>query len=139
MFFRACYAVRMLTNSKGMPTNAIYGFLSMSVKLLKDVKPDYMVYCYDQPGPSFRKDIDENYKANRGETPEELIPQIPYIKQLTELLGIPGIGKEKYEVGDAQKCDFPFVERVFTVFESPFKSYKLFLLFAHSQMVISAA
>ena len=100
MFFRAFYAVRMLTNSKGMPTNAIYGFLSMSVKLLKDVKPDYMVYCYDQPGPSFRKEIDENYKANRGETPEELIPQIPYIKQLTELLGIPGIGKEHYEADD---------------------------------------
>jgi DNA polymerase-1 len=100
MFFRAFYAVRMLTNSQGLPTNAIYGFLSMSVKLLKDVKPDYMVYCYDQPGPSFRKEIDENYKANRSETPEELIPQIPYIKKLTELLGIPGIGKEKYEADD---------------------------------------
>ena len=100
MFFRAFYAVRMLTNSKGMPTNAIYGFLSMSVKLLKDVNPDYMVYCYDQPGPSFRKEIDENYKANRGATPEELLPQIPYIKQLTELLGIPGIGLERYEADD---------------------------------------
>lgn len=100
MFFRAFYAVRMLTNSQGMPTNAIYGFLSMSVKLLKDVQPDYMVYCYDQPGPSFRKDIYEDYKANRGETPEELIPQIPYIKKLTELMGIPGIGKEKYEADD---------------------------------------
>ena len=100
MFFRAFYAVRMLSNSKGMPTNAIYGFLSMSIKLLKDVKPDYMVYCYDQPGPSFRKDIYEEYKANRSETPEDLIPQIPYIKQLTEVLGIPGIGKEKFEADD---------------------------------------
>ena len=72
----------------------------MSVKLLKDVKPDYMVYCYDQPGPSFRKDLYEDYKANRGETPEELIPQIPYIKKLTELMGIPGIGKENYEADD---------------------------------------
>ncbi len=100
MFFRAFYAVRALNNSKGLPTNAIYGFLSMSVKLLKDVKPDYMVYCYDQPGPSFRKDLYEAYKANRSETPEDLIPQIPYIKKITELLGIPGIGLEKYEADD---------------------------------------
>lgn len=100
MFFRAFYAVRMLSNSQGMPTNAIYGFLAMSVKLLKDVKPDYLVYCYDQPGPSFRKDLYEEYKANRGETPEELVPQIPYIKKLTELMGIPGIGKENYEADD---------------------------------------
>lgn len=100
MFFRAFYAVRALSNSKGMPTNAIYGFLSMSVKLLKDVKPDYMVYCYDQPGPSFRKEIYPEYKANRSETPEDLVPQIPYIKRLTEMLGIPGIGKEEYEADD---------------------------------------
>ncbi len=100
MFFRAFYAVRPLSNSQGLPTNAIYGFLSMSVKLLKDVQPDYMVYCYDQPKPSFRKDLYEDYKANRSETPEELVPQIPYIKKLTELMGIPGIGKENYEADD---------------------------------------
>jgi DNA polymerase I len=100
MFFRAFYAVRMLTNSKGLPTNAIYGFLSMSVKLLKDVKPDYMVYCFDQPGPSFRKEIYEGYKANRSETPEELLPQIPYVQQLTDLLGIPSMGKESFEADD---------------------------------------
>ena len=100
MFFRAFYAVRMLTNSKGMPTNAIYGFLSMSVKLLKEEKPDYMAYCFDRKEASFRKDLDPNYKANRGETPEELIPQIPYIKTLSEMLGIPCFEKEKYEADD---------------------------------------
>lgn len=100
MFFRAYYAVRPLSNSKGLPTNAIYGFVSMSVKLLKDIKPDYLVYCYDQPKPSFRKEIYPEYKANRSETPEDLIPQIPYIKKLTELMGIPGIGKENYEADD---------------------------------------
>jgi len=100
MFFRAFYAVRMLSNSKGLPTNAIYGFLSMSVKLLKEVRPDYMVYCFDQPGPSFRKEIFEAYKANRSETPEDLLPQIPYVQKLTELLGIPAIGKERYEADD---------------------------------------
>ena len=100
MFFRAYYAVRMLTNDQGMPTNAVYGFLSMSMKLIKDMQPDYMAYCYDRPEASFRKDIDPNYKANRGETPEDLIPQIPYIKKITSLLGIPAFEKEKYEADD---------------------------------------
>ena len=100
MFFRAFYGIRMLNNSKGLPTNAIYGFLSMSVKLLKEEQPDYMVYCYDQPTVSFRKEIFEDYKANRGETPEELAMQIPYIKKLTELMGISGIGKDNYEADD---------------------------------------
>lgn len=100
MFFRAFYAVRMLNNSKGFPTNAIYGFLSMSVKLLREMQPDYMVYCYDEKTPSFRKEIFEAYKANRGEMPEELTPQIPYIKKLTELMGIPFLSKKNYEADD---------------------------------------
>ena len=100
MFFRAFYGIRMLNNSKGFPTNAIYGFLTMSIKLLKEEQPDYMVYCYDQPTGSFRKEIFEDYKANRGETPEELALQIPYIKKLTELMGISGIGKDDYEADD---------------------------------------
>ncbi len=100
MFFRAFYAIRMLNNSLGLPTNAIYGFLSMSVKLLRDVQPDYMVYCYDRETPSFRKEIFEDYKSNRRETPESLIPQIPYIKKLTKLMGITGIDKDDYEADD---------------------------------------
>ena len=100
MFFRAFYAIPVLNNSQGLPTNAIYGFLSMSVKLLREVQPDYMVYCYDQKTPSFRKEIFNAYKANRREMPEALAPQIPYIKILTELMGIPGIGKKKYEADD---------------------------------------
>jgi len=100
MFFRAFYAVRMLNNSKGLPTNAIYGFLSMSLKLLRDIKPEYMVYCYDRPEPSFRKDLDPNYKANRSEMPEDLSPQIPYIKSLTDALGIPSLDKETFEADD---------------------------------------
>ncbi len=100
MFFRAFYAIRMLNNSQGLPTNAIYGFLSMSIKLLRDIQPDYLVYCYDQKTPSFRKKIFDGYKANRREIPEKLIPQIPYIEKLTKLMGIPGLGKENYEADD---------------------------------------
>ncbi len=100
MFFRAYYAIRPLSSDKGVPTNAIYGFLSMTVKLLKEIKPDYLVYCFDRKEPSFRKEIDDRYKANRTEMPEDLIPQIPYIRQLTQLMGIKDIDKEKYEADD---------------------------------------
>ncbi len=100
MFFRAFYAVRQLTNSKGLPTNALYGYLQMTVKLLRDVKPDYMIYCFDRKEPSFRKDIYPEYKANRGEMPEDLIPQIPYIRKLTEVLGIEAIDMKGFEADD---------------------------------------
>ena len=55
MFFRAFYAVRPLTSPTGLPTNAIFGFATMIVKLLKDEKPDYLALCYDLPTPSFRQ------------------------------------------------------------------------------------
>ncbi len=100
MFFRAYYAVRPLSTSKGVPTNAIYGYLSMIVKLLKDIKPDYLAFCYDRPEPSFRKDIFPEYKANRSEMPEDLAPQIPYIKKLTEALGLPAFEMQGFEADD---------------------------------------
>lgn len=100
MFFRAYFAIRSLNNSKGVPTNAIYGFLSMVVKLLKDEQPDYLAFCYDRPEPSFRKEIFDDYKANRSEMPEDLAPQIPYIKKLTDVLGIPSFEEKGFEADD---------------------------------------
>jgi DNA polymerase-1 len=100
MFFRAFYAIRQLSNSKGMPTNAVYGFISMIVKLMKDHQVDYIAFCFDLPTPSFRKEIYGEYKANRTEMPEDLIPQIPYIKKVTEALGIPMFEQVGYEADD---------------------------------------
>jgi DNA polymerase-1 len=100
LFFRAFYAVRPLTSPSGLPTNAIYGFLSMVMKLLKEEKPEYIVFCYDRKDPSFRKEIYEAYKANRTEMPEDLAPQIPYIKKLAEVMGIPSLEVPKYEADD---------------------------------------
>jgi len=100
MFFRAFYAIRSLTNQEGMPTNAIYGLLSMTIKLMREKKPDYMAFCYDRPEPSFRKEIDPRYKANRTEMPSDLVPQIPYIKSLALALGIPCFEKVGYEADD---------------------------------------
>src|ERR1041385_4762580 len=87
MYFRAFYAIRQLNNSAGLPTNALYGFLSMSVKLLREVKPDYMAYCFDTKYPSFRVELDPRYKANRSEMPEDLQKQVPYVRRLVDALG----------------------------------------------------
>lgn len=100
MFFRAYYAIPNLTNKEGFPTNALYGFLSMTVKLLNDHSPDHIVYCFDRAEPSFRKDLDPRYKANRGEMPEDLQVQVPYIKEFTDLLGIPRLDMKGFEADD---------------------------------------
>lgn len=100
MFFRAFFAIPPMTSSKGMPTNALYGFLSMTLKLMREVKPDYLVYCFDLPGASFREKIYPEYKAHRDEMPDTLSPQVPYLIKLTELLGVTHVEMEGYEADD---------------------------------------
>ncbi|MBX3039973.1 MAG: DNA polymerase I [Bdellovibrionaceae bacterium] len=100
MFFRAYYAIRPLTSPSGVPVNAVYGFLSMLTKLLKEERPSYLVFCYDRKEPSFRKDLYEDYKANRTEMPEDLAAQIPYIKKLATLMGIPTLEVPGFEADD---------------------------------------
>ncbi|MCB0362140.1 MAG: DNA polymerase I, partial [Bdellovibrionales bacterium] len=100
MFFRAFYAIPPLSSPSGMPTNALYGFLSMTIKLLREIKPDYMAFCFDRPEPSFRSQIFPQYKAQRKEMPDDLKPQVPYLRKLTEVLGIPAIDKLGYEADD---------------------------------------
>ena len=101
MFFRSYYAISgHLRSPKGLPTNALYGFFSMTVKFLRESKPEYIVYCFDHEKPSFRSDIYSEYKANRSETPEDLKVQIPYVKKLTTALGIPMLEKAGYEADD---------------------------------------
>ncbi len=100
MFFRAFYAIRQLSNPQGMPTNAIYGFMNMTVKLLREIKPDYMAFCFDRPEPSFRKEIDPRYKANRSDMPEDLVPQVPYIRRVSHALGVACFDKLGFEADD---------------------------------------
>lgn len=100
LFFRAFYAIRPLSTPDGKPVNAVYGLLSMLIKLLKSEKPEYAVVCYDRKEPSFRKDLYEDYKANRSDMPDDLVLQIPYMKKLVELLGIPTLEVPQYEADD---------------------------------------
>jgi DNA polymerase-1 len=98
--FRAFFALPYLSNSAGMPTNAIYGFTQMLIKVVKEHKPDYVVMVLDAPGPTFRHEVYEEYKANRPSMPEELMPQIPFIKEITQGFRISVFEKAGYEADD---------------------------------------
>jgi len=99
--YRAFYAIRELTNSRGFPTNAIYGFTTMLMKLRRDYKPDYIAIFFDSRGPTFRHEMYEEYKANRKAMPDELAAQIPAIKDVVYALAVPGVEKEGVEADDA--------------------------------------
>jgi DNA polymerase-1 len=98
--YRAFYAIRELSNSKGFPTNAIYGFTTMLLKLLKDWKPEYIAIAFDVKGPTFRHDAFEAYKATRKATPDSLIPQIPFIKDIVRGFSIPVLEQQGIEADD---------------------------------------
>jgi DNA polymerase-1 len=98
--FRAFFAIRGLSNSKGLPTNAIFGFTSMLLKILKDHKPDGVAVVFDTKAPTFRTELYEAYKANRPEMPDDLAVQIPYIKKVVEAFRIPSLEQEGYEADD---------------------------------------
>lgn len=100
MFFRAFYAVRPLTSSKGVPVNAVYGFISMIMKLMKDKNPEYIVFCYDRKEPSFRKELYTEYKAHRTEMPDDMQVQMPYLKQVANLFGICDLELPTFEADD---------------------------------------
>ena len=98
--YRAFYAIRRLANSRGMATQAVYGFITMLLKVLREHKPDYICVVFDAPGRNFRHELSEAYKATRQSMPEELIPQIPYIKDVVRYLGTPQMELEGFEADD---------------------------------------
>ena len=97
---RAYHAIRSLSNSRGIPTNATFGFTKMLLKVIKDKKPAFMAVVFDSRGPTFRHDIYPEYKANRPPMPDDLAAQIPYIKKIVEFLNIPSLEKMGYEADD---------------------------------------
>ncbi len=97
---RAYHAVRHLSTTRGLPTNAIFGFTNMLLKLLADRKPAYMAMAFDTKGPTFRHEIYEAYKANRPPMPEDLAVQVPYIKQVVEGMNIICLEVGGYEADD---------------------------------------
>lgn len=98
--YRAYYAIRNLTNSKGEATNAIYGFVTMLKKLVAEHNPAYAVVCFDRKEKTFRHDHYKEYKAHRKPMPEDLIPQIEPIKEFCKLAGYTLFEMAGYEADD---------------------------------------
>ena len=98
--FRAFYAIRDLSNSRGFPTNAIYGFTTMLMKLLRERKPDFIAVAFDVKGPTFRHEAFDGYKATRKATPDALVPQIPHIKEIVRGFSIPVLECQGIEADD---------------------------------------
>jgi DNA polymerase-1 len=98
--YRAFYAIRHLSTSSGIPTNAVYGFIGMLNRILKEKEPSHLAIALDAPGPTFRHDLSPDYKATRPQMPEDLAKQVPFIKRLIEAFGIPSIEIPGYEADD---------------------------------------
>ncbi|MDL1986660.1 MAG: DNA polymerase I, partial [Deltaproteobacteria bacterium] len=98
--YRAYHAIRGLSNSKGLPTNAVLGFTKMLLKLIEDRNPEYAGMFFDVKGPTFRHEMFDAYKANRPPMPEDLSIQIPYIKDITKGFNIPVVEMSGYEADD---------------------------------------
>jgi DNA polymerase-1 len=99
--FRAFYGIRQfLSNSKGLPTNALYGFTTMLSKVVRDEQPDYLAVVFDSKAKTFRHDMYPDYKANRDTPPEELAQQFPYFEPLVEAFNMVSLRQDGYEADD---------------------------------------
>ncbi len=98
-YYATAYTGNVMRNSKGMPTNALYGFISMINKIIEEEKPKYMAVAFDV-GKNFRKDKYPEYKAGRNETPDDLIKQMPIAREILDKMGIKHFEKEPYEADD---------------------------------------
>jgi DNA polymerase-1 len=99
-FHRAFHAIRGLATSKGLPTNATYGFTTMLRKLLEDERPEHMAVVFDPPGKTFRHAQYGEYKANRPPMDKDLAVQLPYIRRVCEALRMPVIEVAGFEADD---------------------------------------
>jgi len=97
---RAFHALPSLTNPAGKPMGAVYGFATILLRILSELKPDYIAAAFDMAGPTFRHVAYERYKAQRPKAPDELIDQFQNVRRLCEAFGIPVLEKAGYEADD---------------------------------------
>ena len=98
--FRAYYALPPLTSKNGTPVGAVLGFCNMLLKLLEEKRTDKVVVIFDSAKKTFRNNIYHNYKANRGEPPEDLIPQFKIIREAVDAFNITRVELLGYEADD---------------------------------------
>ncbi|MBN2060146.1 MAG: DNA polymerase I [Deltaproteobacteria bacterium] len=97
---RAYHAIRNLSNSRGFPTNAIFGFTKMILKLFDEKNPRYLAIAMDLKGPTFRHKLYSAYKATRPPMPDDMVIQLPYIRRIIEGLSVSLLEHEGYEADD---------------------------------------
>lgn len=100
LFHRAYHAIPHLSNAEGLPTNAVYGFATILLKMLADLKPDYAIVAWDKSEETFRKKMYPEYKAHRVKAPDDLYAQIPLVKEMIAALNLPFIELGGYEADD---------------------------------------
>lgn len=104
LLFRHFYATsihkQFMRDSKGIPTNAVQGFIRHSYTVINDIKPTHVAVCWDMGSKTFRNDMFEAYKSNRVAPPEEMIPQFDRAKEIAEKLGLLNLGITNYEADD---------------------------------------
>ena len=110
MINRAFYGLPDLTNSEGLHTGAVYGFLAIMFRVLEEEKPDYLVVAFDTHAPTFRHEMYPEYKGTRHKMPEELVQQVPLLKEMLEAMQIQMVSLAGYEADDllgtlAKKCE----------------------------------
>ncbi|AXQ31421.1 DNA polymerase I [Solimonas sp. K1W22B-7] len=98
--FRAFHALPPLTAPDGQPTGAVYGMGNMLRKLMKEYAPEYFCVVFDPRGDVFRNELYPEYKANRSETPEDLLSQFPLVTEMLRTMGLPVLAVERYEADD---------------------------------------
>lgn len=100
LLHRAFHALPPLTNAKGQPTGAVYGFLLALFKAIKDLRANYIVACFDTAKPTFRHQTFSEYKAHRAATPDDIVIQFPMLKKVLESFSIAIFEKEGFEADD---------------------------------------
>jgi DNA polymerase-1 len=98
--YRAFFALPALSNSRGMQTNAVYGFTTMLMKILREHQPEYLAIVFDEKGPTKRHEQFKEYKAQRPEMPQGMEVQVPYIHRVVEAMGLPVVRCAGYEADD---------------------------------------
>ena len=98
--YRAFFALPPLTSPSGMPTNAVYGFTTMLLKLLRETRPQYIGVVFDAPGPTFRDELFEPYKANRPSMPDDLSAQFPLVHEVVAAFGLRALSIPGVEADD---------------------------------------
>ena len=87
--YRAFFALPPLSTSKGLQTNAVYGFTNMLLKIVREQQPEYLAVAFDSAGPTQRHVEFEDYKAHRPPMPDPMVQQLPYIERMVEAFAIP--------------------------------------------------